>query len=111
MHALFPFNERQVRGRKRTPQRAWWRQHLQSGAPGTHEQRAGCCAALVRLHYIPLQQPLALDSLPLHPQWLAWLGDEMDAARTPADLERIRGLYKTAAADYLSIELWAGHLE
>jgi hypothetical protein len=44
-------------------------------------------------------------------QWLAWLGDEMDAARAPGDLERIRALYGRAVKDYLSVEIWAGYLE
>jgi hypothetical protein len=44
-------------------------------------------------------------------QWLKWLGDEMGAARSPADLERIKGLYQRAVKDYLSIDLWAGYLE
>ena len=44
-------------------------------------------------------------------QWLAWLGDEMAVARGADDLERIKGLYARAVGDYLSVELWAGHLE
>jgi hypothetical protein len=35
----------------------------------------------------------------------------MGAARAPADVERIKGLYERAVKDYLSIELWAGRLE
>lgn len=44
-------------------------------------------------------------------QWLAWVGDEMDAAREAADVERIRGLHLRAVGDYLSVELWEGYLE
>ncbi|KAI8465892.1 MAG: hypothetical protein J3K34DRAFT_452483 [Monoraphidium minutum] len=44
-------------------------------------------------------------------QWREWLGDEMDCARDATDLDRIKGLYRRAVRDYLSLELWESYLE
>lgn len=49
---------------------------------------------------------------PLTPeQWLAWVNDELDALRSAEDLGRVKGLYKRAVRDYLSVDLWVSYLE
>lgn len=43
--------------------------------------------------------------------WVDWLSDEIDAVAAAEDISRLEALFAAAMQDYLSVGLWAQHLE
>lgn len=66
-----------------------------------------------KLHARAREARQAMHKLfPLNEQlWIEWIEDEMEAVKSPADLEHISHLYAAAVKDYLSVNIWSAYLQ